>query len=58
VVAEDLITQNSRHTNTCFFTMVALDDKGKPTKVTPLPLLNEVQKQRFREALTRKSRAY
>ncbi|MDR3478809.1 MAG: acyl-CoA thioesterase [Gammaproteobacteria bacterium] len=54
VIAENLITQNSRHTNTCYFTMVALDDNGKPTKVPPLPLLNDTQKRRFEEALTRK----
>jgi acyl-CoA hydrolase len=54
VVAEDLITRNSRHTNTCYFTMVALDENGKPTKVPELPLLNDTQKRRFEEALTRK----
>lgn len=54
VVAEDLITQKCRHTNTCFFTMVALDDKGKPTKIPTLILETETQQRRFNEALERK----
>ncbi len=54
VVAEDLITRSHRHTNTCYFTMVALDEKGKPTKVKPLELKTETQKRRYEEALKRK----
>lgn len=54
VMAENLITQVSRHTNTCFFTMVAVGDDGKPTKVKPLTLDTEIQKRRFEEALVRK----
>src|SRR5690348_13533636 len=33
VVAENLLTGQIRHTNTCFFTMVAVDENGKPTPV-------------------------
>jgi acyl-CoA hydrolase len=55
VVAENLLTKQSRHTNTCFFTMVALDENGKPTKVPALTLNNDVQKRRFEEALQRKA---
>lgn len=54
VVAEDLLTQKKRHTNTCYFTMVALDEHGKPTKVKPLEIHNETQKRRFEAALLRK----
>ena len=54
VVAENLFTQVKRHTNTCYFTMVALDDKGKPTKVTPLTLNNDTQQRRNENALERK----
>lgn len=36
VVAEEIRTQVSRHVNSCFFTMVALDDAGKPAPVPPL----------------------
>lgn len=54
VVAENLLTQEQRHTNTCYFTMVALDENGKPTKVPPLSINNEIQKQRNQAALLRK----
>ncbi|KAF1711321.1 acyl-CoA thioesterase [Pseudoxanthomonas kalamensis DSM 18571] len=36
VVAEDILRQSVRHANSCFFTMVAMDDDGKPTPVPPL----------------------
>ena len=36
VVAEDIRKQTVRHANSCFFTMVALDDDGQPTPVPPL----------------------
>ena len=54
VVAENLITQKHRHTNTCYFTMVALDQAGKPTKVNPLTLNTATEKRRYQDALLRK----
>jgi len=36
VIAENIRTQVQRHVNSCFFTMIAVDDHGKPTPVTPL----------------------
>ena len=36
VVAENIRSQVVRHANSCFFTMVAVDDAGKPAKVPPL----------------------
>ena len=36
VVAENIRTQVVRHANSCFFTMVAVSDDGKPTPVTPI----------------------
>lgn len=35
VVAENIRTQVARHANSCFFTMVAVDDDGKPVAVAP-----------------------
>jgi acyl-CoA hydrolase len=35
VEAEDITTGEIRHTNTCYFTMVAVDDEGKSCPVTP-----------------------
>jgi acyl-CoA hydrolase len=54
VIAENLLTRDSRHTNTCYFTMVALDESGKPTKIPPLTLENETQKRRFAAAQQRR----
>jgi acyl-CoA hydrolase len=36
VVAEDILKHSVRHANSCFFTMVAVDDDGKPTPVPAL----------------------
>ncbi|KAG1439010.1 hypothetical protein G6F55_013831 [Rhizopus delemar] len=36
VVTEDIRKKLVRHTNSCYFTMVAVDDKGAPTAVPPL----------------------
>jgi acyl-CoA hydrolase len=36
VVAEDIRMQSVRHVNSCFFTMVAVDDDGKPASVPAL----------------------
>lgn len=36
VVAEDIRMQSVRHVNSCFFTMVAVDDDGKPATVPAL----------------------
>ena len=54
VVAEDFFKNQTRHTNTCYFTMVAIDEKGKPTAVPPLTIENETHQQRKDAALLRK----
>ncbi len=54
VLAENLMTSHSRHTNTCYFTMVSVDEQGKPSKAPPLKIHNEVQQRRYNEALLRK----
>lgn len=54
VIAENLTSGDIRHTNTCYFTMVALDDNHKPTPVQPLELNTPDQKRRFEEAQYRK----
>lgn len=35
VIAENIRTQEVRHVNSCFFTMVAIDDNKKPKPVPP-----------------------
>jgi acyl-CoA hydrolase len=36
LVTEDIRAKVVRHANSCFFTMVAVDENGKPTPVPPL----------------------
>lgn len=47
IEAEDLKTGKKRHTNSCYFTMVALDEKGRPTPVSRLAPETEIEKKRF-----------
>ncbi len=54
VVAEDIRTQVVRHVNSCFFTMVAVDDDKKPAAVPPLQPQTEEEKRRWQAALIRK----
>ncbi len=55
VVAENLLTREKRHTNTCYFTMVAVDEHGKSVAVPPLNPQTQLEKYRFNEAKLRKS---
>lgn len=54
VIAEDLHTKEKRHTNSGYFTMVAVDDDGRPTPVPPLELENEFEKKLYEAAVMRK----
>jgi acyl-CoA hydrolase len=54
VVAENLRTHDKRHTTSCYFTMVAVDDEGKPMAVPQLTLDSEAEKRRFAGAEIRK----
>lgn len=54
VFAEDLHTKQKRHTNSCYFTMVAVDDKGKPVSVPPLKLESEFEQKLYEAAVMRK----
>ena len=54
VITEDIREKSVRHTNSCFFTMVAVDDQGKPTAVPQLPLTTADEKRRFLQAQQRR----
>lgn len=54
VIAEDLQKQIVRHTNSCYFTMVAIDDGGKPVVIEPLVPDTDDDKRRWAEALARR----
>src|SRR6478735_9615447 len=55
VLAMDIRSQAQRHVNSCFFTMVAVDDKRKPTAVPPLRPFTPEEKRRCEAANVRKS---
>jgi acyl-CoA hydrolase len=54
VVAEDIKNHNVTHTNSCYFTMVAIDKEGNPTKVPPLELKTSEDHRRFEDGKRRK----
>lgn len=54
VVAENLITHESRHTNSCYFTLVALNESNQPVPVKPLERRNKTEERRFEEAKLRR----
>jgi len=54
VEAQNVKTGVIKHTNSCFFTMVAKDDNNKPTEVPPLILENNEDIKRFIESMRMK----
>ncbi|MDO4998509.1 MAG: acyl-CoA thioesterase [Neisseria sp.] len=54
VEAQNIHTRTTRHTNSCYFTMVAMHE-GKPVAVPPLQIQNEAQRCRFEAAEKRKA---
>jgi acyl-CoA hydrolase len=54
VVAENIRTQESRHVNSCFFTMVAVDDNRAPVQVPQLHPSTAAEERRYTEAKARK----
>lgn len=55
VTAENLLTQSRRHTNSCYFTMVAVDETGKPVKIHPFTPITAIEKHRYEAAQHRKA---
>jgi acyl-CoA hydrolase len=54
VIAEDLHSKKKRHTNSCYFTMVAIGEDGKPIKAPPLELKTDFERKLYEAALMRK----
>lgn len=55
VVAEDIRTQATRHVNSCFFTMVAVDENRKPVAVPEFVPSTPDEIRRHKMALTRRT---
>lgn len=58
VVTENIRTQEVRHANSCFFTMVAVDDEGKPIAVPARRTLTADDRRRHAAAEVRRQRRH
>lgn len=54
VIAEAIQSRVVRHVNSCFFTMVAIDESRKPVAVTPLQPSTTEEHRRWSAAIMRK----
>jgi acyl-CoA hydrolase len=55
IVAENILTGERRHTNSCYVTYVALDDTGRPTEVPPIVPETADEKRRYDRAAKRRA---
>jgi len=56
VIAEDIKNHTVRHSNTSYFTMIAMNDKGEKVTVPQLELNTKEQKRRHQLALERRKK--
>jgi acyl-CoA hydrolase len=54
VIAEDLRSKTRRHTNSCYFTMVAMGEDGRPVPAPPLVLETPFEKKLYEAAAMRR----
>ena len=54
VEAEDINSQNVRHTASAYLTFVALDENNRPAPVPPIEMTTDDEKRRNREAMDRR----
>ena len=54
VITEHIREKSVRHTNSCFFTMVAVGEDGRPIEVPKLEPVTADQKRRYQNALQRR----
>jgi acyl-CoA hydrolase len=55
VLAENVLTGDARHTNSCYVTYVALDENGRPTEVAPIVPETADEKRRYDRAAKRRA---
>lgn len=55
VITENIRTKEVRHTNSCFFTMVAVDEQGKPTDVPVFTAKTAEEIRRYNNAVERRA---
>jgi acyl-CoA hydrolase len=56
VEAEDLLTGQRRHTNSCYLTFVAVDRDGRPVEAPDIVPETAAEKRRYRAAVERRRR--
>lgn len=54
ILAENIVTGDRRHTNSCYVTYVALDENGKPKPVPPIVPQTEEEQRRWDRARLRR----
>ncbi|MDE6886606.1 MAG: acyl-CoA thioesterase [Helicobacteraceae bacterium] len=54
VISEDIKNRTATHTNSCYFTMVALDPDGVPLEIDKFIPETEEEKRRYNAAIERK----
>lgn len=54
VEAESIRARTSRHVITCYFTMIAVDEKGNSVPVPPLPITTPLERKRWAAAQLRR----
>ena len=54
VFAQNPVSGEERHTNTCYATFVALDEEGRPARVPPVLPETEDEKRRYEAGKTRR----
>jgi acyl-CoA hydrolase len=54
VLAENIIAKTNRHVMTCYFTMVAVDEQGRPVAVPPLRIETPIERRRHQSAELRR----
>jgi uncharacterized protein (TIGR00369 family) len=55
VMAENVLTGERRHTNSCYLTFVALDERGDPTEVAPVVPETPDEQRRYERASKRRT---
>ncbi len=56
VEAENLMTGERRHTNSCYLTFVAIDENHRPVRIPPVQAETEDEKRRYLAAQERRRR--
>ncbi|UNK41987.1 acyl-CoA thioesterase [Luteimonas sp. S4-F44] len=54
IIAENIQARSVRHTNSCFFTMVAVDADGRPVQVPPREPATAEERRRFEQGRQRR----